>query len=208
MSFDFQLWMFEDVRGTLREIQECPILQLEQLKSYLELLSGSVGNQPLEHLYLNSSLVRQLCDRILSLVGIEPGWLSLSMLHQLLCGTESKPSLINQINFSSGVKSPDSESVEISEYVTRTTVLLVHLGLVTNLGEALKLAGSIPAKQLDAFILARYQDLNPKARKQAAMDSDLKRLAEQGKLKSILDFDSVQWRDDISLEDLANGKIN
>lgn len=81
------LTKFEDVNGNQREIIGCPLPKLPELQqAHRELLSAiaEVGEeQNLADLY-SQIRIRALCDRCLSLCGVNPAWLDGNMTIQLL----------------------------------------------------------------------------------------------------------------------------
>lgn len=205
-KFDWQRYVFEDCYGQLREIRGCSLTNLDRLKDYLGLLQDAIASYPepeadFKEIYTTSGYIKNLTDSILNLCGVSPSWVTPDQMVALLHHRTTEdgnflPGLLIEMNFPSR-SSGSGKAVEFKEWLANNIVLLVGLGLCKDLGEALDLADRVPSDQLEALILARLHQLDPKKKQQ----EELEELNSQpnSEDETVLNFAAMQWQD-IDLE--------
>ncbi|MFB2832983.1 hypothetical protein [Floridanema evergladense] len=206
-KFDWQRYVFEDCFGQLREIRGCPLTKLDQLKDYLALLQDAILNYPepeahFKEIYNFSGYIKNITNSILNLCGVSPDWVTPDQMvglvhHRIDSNGDFLPGLLVEMNFPSR-SSGGGKAVEFKEWVANNIVLLVGLGLCKDLGEALDLADRVPSDQLEALILARLHQLDPKAKQKEELE-ELNSQPNNPDDETVLNFSSVQWQD-IDLE--------
>lgn len=169
LKFDYNRARFLGADGKLHEVRGCPLphlIELRELFALLELSLAELGVS-FSEAYIEDAQVKAVCDRLLELNGIDPDWCSLPQLTGLLLFQEDpkaiRPGLLLELNGMVGDKAPVGKSVSLEEYTAQSIVSLVGLGLAQNLADAQEIALSMPADQLEAFIVARSHQLNPES---------------------------------------------
>lgn len=172
---------FVDATGTLRIIYGCPLTQRRELGHLLDELLKTIQQtniKTLGDLYDNNTEFRAIAHKALSLCQIDPAWVSIQQLEQLILpyrDEEGKPKqpILHDLNFpdlgSSGGKS--------STYEEAIAAIWSHTG---DLEKAMAAANEIPWSELSAILEARNKLVDPKAREQAEMEEALSEIEKQG----------------------------
>lgn len=192
-AFDWQRRVFLDVGSNLRVIQGCSLLALDELADLVELLNREIASSPqgetFEGLYRRSLFVRELCHRALRLCGIDPAWLNLDMMVYLLHHYEQDGQIhqgaLIEMNF------PDkpvtvNAGVSLKEYVASAIASL--WGQSGDLAKALSVAESVPADKLEAILQARAQQIDPKAKNKARLETVAKQYEKQLTDENLFNF--------------------
>lgn len=205
-KFDWQRYVFEDVHGQLREIRSCPITQLDRLKDYLDLLMqvlSELGNLDFKIAYCTNNQVKLLSGEVLRICGISPDWVSLEMAEKLIhhqLGDEDnfKPGILIEINFPQ--KEPTGGTLtDFKQWAAYEIASLLNIEGIKGIKEALEIADSIPFDLVDSVLLARYYQLNPKAKQAEELEELNSKPSEDD--EKILNFAANQWQE-IDLEKL------
>lgn len=199
-KFDWQRYVFEDVTGQLREIRSCPYLSLDKLKDYLDLLMQTLtelGGVDFKHSYCQSDRVRLLTDAVLEMCGVSPDWVSIAMVERLVHHQQDedgnfKPGILIELNFPNRTEIA-GKPMEFKEWIANGVASLLSIEGSKSLEEAIALASKVPHDFLEAVLLARCYQLNPKSKIMEELDelnSNPEKLDNQ-----VLNFASMQWKD-------------
>jgi hypothetical protein len=164
---------FIDRRGKVRTISTCSVVGItefeERLKQIQEWLKGeALEGETWQTLYKRDQYFRHLVDRCLKLNGIQPKWITLDQVEQLLFYRfdsevgEHRPGWLLELN---GLKDGDGDTQQAApaDPLSLEEIIAV-ISLSTNgLEEAVQLASTLPASSMHKIISARAELTDPKA---------------------------------------------
>jgi len=176
-SVGFSALEFQDIKGTFRLIRGCSLCDREEfgarLNQLYEILLQASDSETIQQLYDQNSHFRHLCNRCLELCNIQPDWLDLNMMSQLLLSDGEAEGLLVQLNFPSSKRSIDKE-----KGATYAELLAALWGNLEDLQKAFDIASQIPAEELIDIIEARSKQVE-----EAQMKADPKAQGEALKRK-------------------------
>ncbi len=165
---NFDALEFQDVQGKFRLIRGCSLPRRQELgvrlNQLFEILESVPESETIQTLYDKHQRFRYICDRCLSLCGVNPAWIDTNMLSQLLFAEEGKEGLLIQLNFP---HQNQKEKGEVATYAQTVAALWTQLG---DLKSALEVIESYPAQELLEVMEARaelYKSADPKAKEEA-----------------------------------------
>lgn len=162
---------FQDASGKLAIIRGAPLGRLHEFSQLLTLIREQVDkanqDQSFGELYLNNQVVRQLVDKALELNGVNPSSLTLAMLPEFFFAYERdgqvRPGLLDELNLPQTTSKEGTATLE--EYVASLAVALVGSGLEPSLTSALEFLQRTPPDEVQSYIDARTEQLDPKGAK-------------------------------------------
>jgi hypothetical protein len=159
--FEFNVFEFDDITGTIRTIKGCSLANREELRerinSLKKILEESPKESTLQEIYDDNKYFRFNCHRCLELCGISLEWLDFSMMSQMLFpyqqGEHLYQGILISLNFPP-IK--DSKGGKGATYEEILAALWNHTG---DLQKAIEAANSLPAEQLLNVVQARTDQL-------------------------------------------------
>jgi len=150
---------FIDTSGKLRSLRGCSVTNLDEFVDTVAIICDKLNQSSQEtftDVYVNDLIFRQLCDLALKLCHIDPTWVNLSMLAELLLphrvGDEIKSGLLEQLSLPAADSSERSESiVSVAEYTASVLTGLVKSGLTENLQQSIDIADKLTATEINTM---------------------------------------------------------
>ncbi|AFY60363.1 hypothetical protein [Synechococcus sp. PCC 6312] len=152
---------FEDRCGVIRGLAGCSLIGRQEFFERLQQVQQRLQELPelstVAELYDTDTRFRHYCDRCLILNGLDPDWLTMSMLEEMLfvrvVEGETRPGLLTELNQPPKSSKPTDEPATLHEILAS---LATH---EKSLGDALKLASdlNLPANDLLEILTARSE---------------------------------------------------
>jgi hypothetical protein len=166
---------FIDVSGQLRIIRGCPLNAIADLDYAFRRLWQEISKyeKPLTQfpaIFQQDEYVRLWSLKILELCRIDPGWVNLHMLSDLVID----PAHLYRINFETDEReSKMGDRLTILEYVADRQAALVNSGQVQDVIQALDLGDRLSSSQLDAILKRNAKQRSPSDDKRRSDINDL-----------------------------------
>lgn len=161
MFAQFPRLEFEDRFGSIRSVAGCSLIGRHEFYERLQQINERIQANPaavtVTELYDTDTRFRYYCDRCLTLNGIDPDWVTVGMLEELLfvrsVGGEARPGLLIELN------QPPETNKPVDDPATLHEILAVLASHEKSLTAALKLASdlNLPANDLLEILTARSE---------------------------------------------------
>jgi len=153
---------FSDIDEKIRTLTGCSLLVLDEFVQISSIIATilDASEDSFAEVYNNDKTFRQFCHRALELHKIDPQWINIHNLAEMLLphysGDEIKLGLLQQVSLpQSDSTERSAKQVSIAEYVSQSLAALVTSDLATDVGNALDIGARLTATETNEILAAR-----------------------------------------------------
>jgi len=157
---------FSDIDEKIRTLTGCSLLVLDEFVQISSIIATilDASEDSFADIYKADKTFRQFCHRALELHKIDPQWINIHNLAEMLLphysGDEIKLGLLQQVSLPQSDNTERSaKQVTMAEYISQSLAALVTSDLATDVGNALDIGARLTATETNEILAARAAHL-------------------------------------------------